>query len=137
MPLVPLDDAAQPAGAAGEVEAQRELVQVLEGFERELAHGVLADRGEEYVAQLLEAGIDDVAEAISDDQHQRDGDAHDEGVVGRGTIERVDDALVGEGDERGRHLGDQQRADGEDNPELEVGPILRPHVPPQVGDGAP
>ena len=108
-------------------------VQMLEGLEGQLAHGMLADAGEQDVAELLEAGIDDVADAIGDDQHHRHGDAHHQRFVAlRGLAQAVDDALVGEGHERGRDLADHQRADGEDDAQLEVGPARRPHVAPEV-----
>ena len=54
----------------------------------ELAHGMLADAGEQHVAQLLEAGIDDVADAVGDDQHDRHGDAQDQRGVAAGAPSR-------------------------------------------------
>ena len=42
-----LEHAGQAAGLALEVEAQRQAVHVLEGLERELAHGVHRDLGEQ------------------------------------------------------------------------------------------
>ena len=52
-----LDDARQAAGAPLEMEAQRQLVHVHEGAVGELAHRILADAGEQRVAQLVEAGL--------------------------------------------------------------------------------
>ena len=61
----------QRAGAPFEVEAQRQLVQVPEGAVGELAHRVLADRGEQHVAQLRQHHHQDAADAIGDDEEQR------------------------------------------------------------------
>ncbi len=97
---------------------------------------MLADRGEEHVAQLLEARVDDVAEPVGDHQHHRHGDAHQHLVVGVGGAEAVDDALVGKGHHRAGDLGDQQGAKRQDDAELEVRPPRRPHVLPEVPDGA-
>jgi hypothetical protein len=50
----PLQHAGQPAGLALQVEAQGQPVHVLEGLQRELAHRVHGDLGEEAVAHLGE-----------------------------------------------------------------------------------
>jgi CHASE3 domain sensor protein len=95
----------QRAEEALQVEAERQLMQVLEGLVGELADGVLADRGKEHVAQLLEAGVDDVADDISKHQNHGNSQAQDKGVVAiRSAIEAVDDALIGKGDEGGGDL---------------------------------
>ena len=47
-----LQHARQPAGLALQVEAQRQAVHVLEGVERQLAHGVHGDLGEHALAHL-------------------------------------------------------------------------------------
>ena len=65
------------------------------------------------IAQLLETGVDDVANRIGDDQHHRHGEAEDQRVVAiGGAVEAVDDALIGKGDQRGGNLAEQQRSDG-------------------------
>ena len=58
----------KPAGAALEMKAQRELVQMAEGAVGELAHRVLGDRGEPHVAELREQHHQHAADAIGDDE---------------------------------------------------------------------
>ena len=135
MPFVPRSmDAAQPARAARQVEAQRQAMQVMKGAQGQLAHGVLADAGEQHVAQLLEAGIEDVAQHIGDDQDDGHGEAQHHAAIGIGAVEAVDDALVGEGDQRGGDLAQQQCADGQDHAEAQIGAVGGPHIGPQVAD---
>ena len=47
-----LEHAGEAAGLALQVEAQREAVHVLEGVERQLAHGMQGDLGEHALAHL-------------------------------------------------------------------------------------
>ncbi len=63
----------KPAGAALEMKAQGERMQMPEGAVGELAHGILGDHGEPHVAELREHHHQHAADAIGDDEHGRDG----------------------------------------------------------------
>ena len=69
-----LDRPRQPAGAALEVIAQRQSVDMAERGQRQPAHGALADLGEDGVAQLVEALRHHPGEPVGDDQGDRNGD---------------------------------------------------------------
>ena len=69
-----LDDPRQPAGAPLQMEAQRETVEVHEGAEGELPDRVQADAGEQRVAHLREAGLDEAADVVGKHQRHRPGD---------------------------------------------------------------
>ena len=75
MPLTPRSMIArQAAGAPLQVVAERQLVHVDEGLVGELADRVLADLGEQRVAEVVEDVHQDAADAVGDDQHDRHGD---------------------------------------------------------------
>ncbi len=85
-----LDRARQPAGLAVEMEAQRQRMEMAERRERDAAHRVLLDLGEDDVAQLARDLRQDARNAIGDDDHHRHGD--DGGDMAR--RQRIDRALV-------------------------------------------
>ena len=134
-----LDDARQAAGAPLQVVAQRQIVHVHEGLVGEVAHRVLADAGEQRVAQVVEHVHQDAADAVGDDQHDGNGDERREADGERAAAagggrrgERVGRPFVGVGHQNGDELGGDQDAERQNHPELEVRPVARPHVGPQV-----
>ena len=135
------DDARQAAGAPLQVVAQRQIVHVLEGLVGEVAHGVLADAGEERVAQVVEHVDEDAADAVGDDQHDGNGDQHRQtnrerpAAAGGGRAgQRVGRPFVGVGHQNGDELGGNEHAERHNHPALQVRPIARPHVGPHVAE---
>ncbi len=128
-----LDDARQAAGAPVEMEAQRQAVQVHEGAVGELAHGVLADAGEQRVAQLVQPVEDDAAEIVAEHQHERRRQ-HERQVAWRLALagQRVGRPFVGIGHQHRDDLGDQQRGKRQHDAALQVGAVRRPHIGPEV-----
>ena len=66
-----LEHAGQAAGLALQVEAQGQAVHVLEGLERELAHRMHRDLGEQAVAHLGQHRHEHAGEAVEDRQQDR------------------------------------------------------------------
>ena len=130
-----LDNAGEAAGAARQMEAQRQAMDVMESFERQFAHGMLANACEEDVAQLLEGSVENVAEDIGDDEHDGNSEAEDQLAIGIGAIEAVDDALIGKGNEGSCNLAQDQSAEGEDHLHAQVGSALGPHIGPEIANG--
>ena len=115
------------------MEAQAQPVQMLEGLISERANGVLANAGKQQIAQLLEARIGDVADAVGDHQHYRHGDAHHQRLVALGGLaQAVDDALVSEGHERRRDLARHQRDRRQHDAQPKIGSAFGPDVAPEV-----
>ena len=77
----------------------------------ELAHGILPHRGEQNVPQLLESGIDDLADAIGNNEDDGHREPEQDRGFRPGTIQRVDDTLIGKRNQRTRYLRQQQSAD--------------------------
>ncbi len=135
-----LDDARQAAGAPLQVIAQRQVVHVDEGLIGEIADGVLADAGEERVAQVVEHVHQDAADAVGDDQHDRNGDEHrqadcERAAAGAWLGQRVGRPFVGVGHQHGDNLGGDQNGQRQHDAELQVRPVARPHIGPQIAQG--
>ena len=71
---------------------------------------------------------------IGDDQHDRHGEAGDQRLIDTRAIETVDDPLVEERHQRRRDLGGQQRGNGEQHAQLQVGASGWPHIGPEVAN---
>ena len=130
-----LDGAGQAAGLAVEMEAEREAVQVLEGFERHEAGAALLDGGEDGVAEFAEAGGGDAEQAVAEDEGGGDEDERGRragGVFGR---EGVDGAAVDQGDEDGGDLGGDEEGDGEGDADMRSGVAGGPEIGQQGPDG--
>ena len=137
-----LDDAGQAAGPPLQVVAERQPVHVDEALVGELADRVLADLGEQRVAKVVEDVHQDAADAVGDDQHdrheQRAADADRQAAVrpsGR-VDKRVGRPFVGVGNEDGDDLGRDQDDERDDHAPLQVRPVRRPHVGPEVDQSA-
>ncbi len=136
-----LDDARQAAGAPLQVVAQRQFVHVHEGLVGEVAHGMLADASKERVAQVVEHVHEHAADAVGDDQHDGNGDQHRQAdgkrpvaAGSRRLGQRIGCPFVGVGHQDGDELGSDEHAQRQNDPELEVGPVARPHVGPHVAE---
>ena len=110
-----LQHARQPAGLALEMEAQRQLVHVLEGEEREPPHRVHRDLGEHAVAQLRERRHQDAHAAVGQRHRDRRGDRPGQPGVGRDRRaalpgQRIDRPFEGERHRDGRELGERTAA---------------------------
>ena len=120
-----LDHAAQASGAALQMKAQRELMQVPEGAVGELAHGVLGNHGEPHVAELREQHHQHAAHAIGDDQHGGNGGEAKRREPGdfartRFAGEEVHDRLVSDRHGKRDRLGDHERQKREHHPHAEI-----------------
>ena len=128
-----LQHAGQAAGLALEMEAQGQAVHVLEGGERQAAHGVHGDLGEHALAHLHEQRHGDAGEAVEHDRRRRSaeqpgqrlGDGH--GAAGR-RDQRVGRPLEGEGHGDRDELGRQHQQQRDDDRALQIRPVGRPHV---------
>ena len=128
-----LDDAVKPPGAALQMKAQGERVQMAEGAVGELTHGMLRDRGEPHVADLREQHHQHAADAIGHDQHGWHGGKAERRKRGRFTrcgfaCEDVDHRLVGDRYRERDGLGEDERAKRNDHAEAQIGPIGRPSI---------
>ena len=131
-----LQHARQPPGLALQMKAQRELVHVLEGDQRETAHRVHRDLGEHAVAQLREARHQDAHAAIGQRHRDRRGNRPGQPVVGsdrRSALpgQRIDRPFEGEGHRDGGELGEQQQHRRPDHAPFEVDAVGRPDIRPQ------
>ncbi len=134
-----LEHPRQPAGLALQVEAQRQLMHVLEGADGEPPHRMHRHLGEQAVAKLRQRGHHDAHAAIGDGQgnrsrkhpcHPRIGSDRGASLPGQ----RVDCPFVGERDRDRGELGDQQQQGRLQHAELEVAPVGRPDIGPQVDE---
>ncbi len=125
-----LDRARQAAGLALQMEAQRQLVEMAEGRERESAHRALPDLGEDRIAQLGEALRADTRDAIADDQQHRH--REHQRLARRQRIDRV---LVEHRHIDGAGLGHDQQADRDHHAYAKLGTVARPEIGQQLGDG--
>ena len=92
------------------------------------------------VAQLRRHRHDDAHAAIGQSHHDRRGHGPDQPVVGadRGAAlagERVGRPFEGEGRDDGGELGEQQQHRGAEHAQLQVAPVRRPDIGPEVDDG--
>ncbi len=135
-----LENARQAAGLALEMKAQRQFVHVHESAEGQPAHRVHRHLGEGAVAQLRQHRHQDAHAAVSDGQGDRRGHRPEQ-PVGRshwrtaGAGQRVGRPFEGERHKDGRELGRQQQTKRAQHPQLQIAPIRRPDVGPEVDDG--
>jgi len=124
----PLDDPVQTSGPALEMEAERQRVQMPEGALGELAHGMLGDGGEPYVAELREHHHHHPADAIGEDEEDRTGGKADRRNLLAGGLsgQQVDDRLVGDRHGERDDLGDNEGDKGPDHAPAEIGTACRP-----------
>ena len=132
-----LQDAREPAGPALQMKAQRQQVHVLERAHGEPPHRVHRHLGEDRVARLGEQRHHHAHAAIGDRHHHRRRQRPGEDVVGterRGAVtgERVGRPLEGERHRDRRELGGKYQQRGNPDAHLEVAPIGRPDVRPQM-----
>jgi hypothetical protein len=128
-----LDDAREAAGAPLQMETQRQAVQVHEGTVGELAHGILPDAGEKRVAKLVEPGLQDARAVIG--KHQHDGAEKERRQQADGVrlvVQRIGRPFEEIGHEQQHDLGGEQEDRRPDDPHLQVRPVARPHIGPQV-----
>ncbi len=132
-----LDDPAQPAGLAGDVVAQAERVDVLEGLERQHPERPLADPREHRVAQLVEADAGHPHHAIGHHQPDRGADQQVGGAL-RALFGRhaVDGGAEQRRDRNRRDLADDQRHQRQHDAYLDVGTPLGPQIRPHLANGA-
>ncbi|MCY1518953.1 hypothetical protein D9M68_536880 [compost metagenome] len=118
-----LDGAAQAAGLARQVEAQRQRVQVPEDLQADRADGVLADAGEDGVAQFGKQQGEHPRGAVGQDQPQGHRDRSR-----RALAQFVHGLLVQQGNiDRGR-LGGEQAQQRRDHAGLQARLAGRPEV---------
>ena len=128
-----LDDARQTAGPPLQMKAQREIVKMHESAECELPDRVQSDPREECVADLREAAGEEAPYVVGEhESHGRRDEKRDEGRRARLPGQRVGHPFVGIGHHHAHHLGGDQRGKGNDDTELQVRPVERPHVGPEV-----
>ena len=96
-------------------------MQVAEDLQPDGADGVLADAGEDGVAQFGEDQRQHPRPAVGQDQAQRHGDR-----AGRALAQRVDRVLVQHRHVDGRGLGREQTEQGDDHARLQAGASGRP-----------
>ncbi len=131
-----LDDAREPAGTPLEMEAQRKLMHVNEGLVGKLPDGVLANTGEQRIAQLVETGLQQTGKIIG--EHQHDGarqEYRQKTQRLRLVVERIRRPLEEIGDEDEHGLGDHQDNRRPDDPQFQIKPISRPHIWPKISYG--
>ena len=128
-----LQHAREAAGLALQVKAQRELVHMLEGAQRQLAHGVHGDLGEHALAHLHQQRHGDADSAVEHDrQHRRAREPRQCRAAGQvaagGRDQRVRRPLErerhGDRDELRRQHERERKHDGG----LQVRPVGRPDV---------
>jgi hypothetical protein len=126
-----LDRAVEPAGLPVEMEAQRQSMQVLEGFQGHLVHGLVRHAGEHDLAQLAEGLRENARAAIG----EHDADRHHDGSAA-GAGKRVDGVAVEKrNNDRGEFGSDQQQHGGHDA-DADFRPVLRPEIGEKPRDGA-
>ncbi len=135
------ENARQPAGLALEMKAQRQQMHVLEGEHRQAAHRVHRHLGEDSITQLGKRRHQDAHAAVGQrHQHrrrQRPGD-HIVGPKRRGAVagQRIGCPFEGERHRDGGELGGEQQHGREDHAVLQVAPVRRPDIGPQIRERA-
>ena len=118
-----LDDAAEAAGLALQVKAQRQRMEVAESGQRQVAHGALRHRREDGVADFAESLGQHARQAIGQDERHRHRDRLQLGIA-----EGVDRVLVEDRDVDVGDLGQDQQ-DRCDNDAAAQAPFaLRPQM---------
>ena len=125
----------QAAGFALEMEAERELVHVLEGAIGEPAYRVHGDLGEDAVAHLGEHRHQDARATVSNSHCDRSRERPEEpggGRYGRASLpgQRIGCPFEGEGNRDGGELGREQQYYRRGNAKLEIAAIRWPNVRP-------
>ena len=136
----PLDRAHHAAGAAVEMEAQCQAVEMHEGAERHLPDGARRDLGEDRVPELAEDERHHAREAVGEDNGDRHaGSRHcrRRDVTARPLAQAVDRALVEHGHVDVAELGGKEEEKGRHHPRLELGRSLGPEVGQERADRAP
>ena len=118
-----LDHLGDLAGAAGEVEAQRQPVQLHEDVLGERPRCFLADAFEDHVAQIVEQHRSQPRRAIS--QHRDDRRHRHRGAV---DCHPVDCGLVGKGHGKNRRLAQQHHQHRAADAQLQIGPVRWPEI---------
>ena len=118
------------------MEAQRKLVHVDEGAVGKLAHGVLPDLCKQRVPQLVEGQLRHTHEIVGNDQHHRR-DQEGGNIV---RCRKLAPKRVGRPFEEIRHqhehqLGDHEKHRRPNDAHLQVQPIGRPHIGPEIEEG--
>ena len=128
-------DARQAAGAAFQVELERQRMQVAEGAHCQFLHGALADLCEDRVTDLGQHHHHDTGEAIG--QHEE----HDGGDGGGGNVRLAGQRIgcIFEGIGRGHRddLGEHQRQQRKEHPCLEARVACRPEIGKHVTQDGP
>ena len=132
-----LEHARQPAGLALEMKAQRQQMHVLEREHRQPPHRVHRHLGENAVAPLGEKRHDDAHAAIGERHHDRRRERPGEPIVRRhrrraAAGERIGRPFEGERHRDGREFGEEQKHGRENDAALQVAPVRRPDIGPQV-----
>ena len=114
------------AGLALEMKAQRQLVHVLEGEDRQPPHRVHRDFGEHAVAELRQQRHQDAHDAIGERHSDRRGKDPEQPRVGRNRCaalpgQRIDRPFEGERHRDGRELGAEQQHRRPHHAPLQVG----------------
>ena len=135
------ENAGEPAGLALEMKAQRQQMHVLEGEHRQPPHRVHRHLGENAVAQLRQRRHQDAHAAIGQRHHHRRRQRPGDDVVGperRGAVagQRIGRPFEGERHRDGGELGGEQQHGREDHAVLQVAPVGRPDIGPQMGERA-
>ncbi len=135
--LAAFDDPRQAAGAALQVKAQAEIVQVDEGPVGQAAHGVLADAGEQGVTDIVQHLRHQPHDAITRNHQHRHG--HDQckrrGARQAVRRQRIQRPLIGKGDEAGQQRAAQHRQQRPNHLPPQVRTIRRPQIGHEKGDG--
>ena len=124
-----LDGPAQAAGAALDVEAEREPVEVVEDPEGDGADGALGDLGEDRVAQLTEGDREHPERAVGEQDGHRNDDRRRR-VVGQ-DVHRL---LVEDRDVDVRHLGADKEEYGQHHAAAHLQGAARPEIGQQRAD---
>ena len=108
------------------MKAQRQRVQMAEHLQRDVAHRLLGDAGEDQLAQLGQHRGHETQYAVGDDQR---GGHDDEGLL-RGDGHRIDHVLEHHRHADVGHLGSEQAGQRQEHP-----PLVAPQVGEQRLDG--
>ena len=102
----------------------------------EPAHGMLADTGEQGIAELVEADHENAADGVGHNQHHRhQKKCRQECRAAAGAGQGIGDPFVSIRHQHGDDLGRHQRQKGNQDALLQIRPVSRPHIGPQIGDG--
>ncbi|MNH98482.1 hypothetical protein D3C73_512040 [compost metagenome] len=117
------------------MEAQRKLVHVHEGLMGKLAHCMLADRGKQGVAQLVQAHLQDAGEIVGDDQnHGAEQEGRKKARHIQLAVQRIGRPFEEIGNREKHQLGEDEEERGPEHPRLEVRTPRGPHIGPQVDE---